>query len=78
MTFPRKIEQKTLNDLVKRKETHEKVKLLKHPVLKMQQYLMAKNKKMNIVNCQNIFKMRCRVTKTKMNMKHMYNAVDAN
>ena len=37
---------------------------------------MAKNKKMNIDNCQNIFKMRCRVTKTKMNMKHMYNTYE--
>ena len=68
----RKIEQKSLNDLNKRKETHTKVNILKHPVLKMQQYFMAKNKKINIEDCQNIFKMRCRVTKTKMNMKQMY------
>ena len=51
----RKIEQKTLNDLVRRKESHAKVKILKHPVLKMQKYFMAKNKKINIEDCQNIF-----------------------
>ena len=72
----RKIEQKSLNDLVKRKETHTKVNILKHPVLKMQQYLMAKYKKMNIEDCQNIFKMRCRVTKTKINMKQMYDTYE--
>ena len=33
---------------------------------------MAKTKRINIEDCQNIFKMRCRVTKTKMNMKQMY------
>ena len=71
-----KIEQKTLNDLVKRKESHAKVKILKHPVLKMQKYFMAKNKKINIEDCQNIFKMRCRMTKTKTNMKQMFNTYE--
>ena len=68
----RKIEHKTLKDLVKRKDSHEKVKNLNHPTLKMQKYLMASNKQMKIEDCQNIFKLRCRVTKTKLNMKKMY------
>ena len=68
----RKIEHKTLNDLVKRKEAHKKVKTLNHPTLKMQKYFMASYKQMKIEECQNIFKMRCRVTKTKLNMRKMY------
>ena len=58
--------------MVKRKEAHEKVKNLNHPTLKMQKYFMASNKQMKIEDCQNIFKMRCRVTKTKLNMRKMY------
>ena len=72
----RKIEHKTLNDLLKRKEAHEKVQNLKHPSLRMQEYLKASNKQMKIEDCQNIFKMRCRVTKTKLNMKKLYNAYE--
>ena len=53
-----------------------KVKILKHPVLKMQKYFMAKNKKINIEDCQNISKMRCRMTKTKTNMKQMFNTYE--
>ena len=44
----RKIEYKALKDLVKRKENHSKVKKLKQPVLKIQQYLMANNENMKI------------------------------
>ena len=75
-TVKRKIDQKTLNDLIKRKENHSKVKVLKHPVLKMQNYLTANNQKLRIEDCQNIFKMRCKVTKTKVNMKQMYNSLE--
>ena len=52
----RKIDHKTLNDLIKRKENHSKVKILKHPVLKMQSYLTANNHKLRIEDCQNILK----------------------
>ena len=75
-TVKRKIDHKTLNDLIKRKENHSKVKVLKHPVLKMQNYLTANNHKLRIEDCQNIFKMRCKVTKTKVNMKQMYNTLE--
>ena len=70
----RKVEQKALNDLIKIKENHSKVKILKYPVLKMQKYLTANNQNLKIEDCQNIFKMRCKVTTTKMNMKQMYNS----
>ena len=72
----RKLEYKTLKDLVNKKETHSKVKNVKHPLLKMQQYLMASNENMKIEDSQNIFRMRCKVTKTKMNMKQLYNSYE--
>ena len=45
---------------------------MKHTLLKMQNYLMANNQSLKIEDCQNIFKMRCSVTKSKLNMKQMY------
>ena len=62
-TLKRKIEHKTLCDLVKKREMHSKVKILKHPILKMQQYLTSNNENMKNEDRQNIFKMRCRMTK---------------
>ena len=70
----RKLENKTFKDLVTRKEAHEKVKILKHPSLKMQQYFKTSDKQMKIEDSQNIFKMRCRVTHTKLNMKKLYDS----
>ena len=58
----RKIDQKALNDLIKRKENHSKVKALKHHILKIQNYLTANNQNMKIEDSQNIFKMRCKIT----------------
>ena len=68
----RKIQHKTLVDLNKIKQSHSKVQHLEHEVLKMKQYFMPNNLKMNKEDCQMIFKLRCRVTETKMNMKGMY------
>ena len=48
----RKLEYKTLKDLVNKKETHSKVKNLKHPLLRMQRYLMASNENMKIEDSQ--------------------------
>ena len=61
-TVKRKVQHKTLKDLVGLKEKHSKTKHLKHPVLKMQDYL---NK------CQLIFKLRSRVTALKINQKNV-------
>ena len=55
---------------------HSKVKILKHPILKMQQYLTSKNENIKKEDRQNIFKMRCRMTKTKLNMKKMYSSYE--
>ena len=37
---------------------------------------MASNENRKIEDSQNIFRMRCKVTKTKMNMKHLYNSYE--
>jgi hypothetical protein len=68
----RKIQHKTLVDLNKIKQSHSKVQHLEHEVLKMKQYFIPNNLKINKEDCQMIFKLRCRVTETKMNMKGMY------
>jgi hypothetical protein len=66
----RKVEYKSFKYLENIKETHSKVKSLKHPVLKMQPYQMKKEE------CQVIFQMRSQVTNTKMNQKHRYNSYE--
>ena len=55
----RKVQHKTLMDLNKVKQSHSKVKDVKHKVLKMKQYLMTKE------DGQMIFKLRFKVTETK-------------
>ena len=68
----RKIQHKTLMDLNKIKQSHSKVQHLEHEVLKMKQYIMPNNLKMKKEDVQMIFKLRCRVTETKINMKGLY------
>jgi hypothetical protein len=68
----RKTEHEALKYLDKLKEKHSKVKLLKHPVLKMQKYLMPNDIKMKIEDCQGIFKLRSRVTAAKINQRNRY------
>ena len=71
-TIKRKINQKTLQDLNKIKENHSKVQHLVHKVLKMQKYFMPSEKYLKIEDSQLIFKLRCRTTDVKMNMKGFY------
>ena len=67
-----KIECKTLKDLEKIKANHSKVRQIKHPVLKLQKYLMPNEVKMNKDECQLIFKLRSKVTQAKVNQKISY------
>jgi hypothetical protein len=48
----RKIECKTLKDLEKIKENPSTVRQIKHPILKLQKYLMPNKVKMNKEECQ--------------------------
>ena len=71
-TIKRKTEYEALKYLETLKEKHSKVKSLKHPVLKMQKYLMPNDMKLKIEECQDIFKLRSKVTEAKMNQKNRY------
>merc|ERR1712105_161929 len=68
----RKVEANVLKELEQMKMKHSKVKMIKHKVLKLQNYL--KPNKMNIKkdHSELIFKLRCQVTNVKENMKREY------
>ena len=66
------IEKKALMELQNRKSNHSKVSHLQHFGIKMQKYLLPNNLKMTQEECQLIFKLRCRVTEVKTNMKGSY------
>ena len=72
----RKIEYKTLNDLNRMKANHSKVMHLEHLNLKMQKYLMPNEYNVKIKESQLIFKLRCRTTEVKMNMKSFYESYE--
>ena len=56
------VEEKTIEDLQKIKETHTKVNKIQHNNLEMQRYLKPNNLKIKKEEAQTIFKMRSRVT----------------
>ena len=67
------IQLKSFRKLEKIKETHSKVKNIKHSRLEMQDYLMPNDvEKMTKDEVQMIFKIRCRSLNLKMNMKNQY------
>ena len=72
----RKIEYKTLNDLNRMKANHSKVMHIEHNTLKMQNYLMPNETNVRIEESQLIFKLRCRTTNVKMNMKSSYESYE--
>ena len=75
-TVKRKVQHKTLKDLEGLKEKHSKTKHLKHPVLKMQDYLKPGNMKSTKDECQLIFKLRSRVTALKMNQRNSHESYE--
>ena len=66
------ISEKSLKDLEIMKQRHSKVMELKHPNLTMQEYLLPNKQKISKEETQLIFRMRCKVTNVKMNMKGLY------
>ena len=75
-TVKRKIDHKSLKYLEKMKENHSKVMGLKHPILKMQQYLMPNDEQMKKEDCQMIFQLRSKVTNAKINQKNRYESYE--
>ena len=71
-----RIKSKTYNEMEDIKGTHSKVKNLSHENLQMQKYLKPNRCNMNIEDGQLIFKLRCKITNAKMNLKGMYDNLD--
>ena len=75
------VEHKILEKLKNLKESHSKVKDVEHNCLVMQKYLQPNSTKISKEEAQLIFKLRCRVTKVKTNLKRnlkIWNAELAN
>jgi hypothetical protein len=75
-TLNRLVSEKTLIELVKKKESHSKVQNIKHKALEMQRYLKAGGFKINQEEVQTIFKMRNRVTEVKINFRGKYESFE--
>ena len=67
-----KINRRTFENLESLKQSHSKVKKVEHIGIKIQKYLQPNNSKMTKVEAQLIFKIRCRMTEAKVNLKGKY------
>ena len=70
-----RIHEKTLERLENLKNSHSKVKDIEYEIIKMQKYLQPNNIRISREETQLIFKLRCRVTNVKTNMRNMYSEV---
>ena len=70
------VEIKTLEKLENLKLSHSKVKNIEHMSLVMQKYLQPNSSKISKDDAQLIFKLRCRVTNVKTNMKGKYEKLE--
>ena len=59
-----------------KKESHSKVKNIKHTKYEIQNYLKASQLKITQEEAREIFKLRCRVTDVKANYKGKYENID--
>jgi hypothetical protein len=73
-----KVEEKAFKYLENLKTSHSKVMKIKHTSLKMQKYLKPNALKISQSESQLIFKLRCRVTDVKVNMKGIYDTYECN
>ena len=67
-----KIEKITFQKLVTLKKSHSKVEKIEHNRLVMQKYLQPNKTKISTEEAQLIFKIRCRATNVKENLKGKY------
>ena len=70
------IRNKIFEKLQKIKLSHSKVNMIKHNVIKIQKYLQPNQAKMSKDEAQLIFRLRCRVTETKNNLKRKYTSLE--
>ena len=70
------IKSNVFKKLQERKYSHSKVDKVEHNELKIQKYLQPNKEMMNKEVSQLIFKLRCRVTETKVNLKGKYDNLE--
>ena len=68
--------EKSLKNLLKMKDSHSKVRNIKHDEIKLQRYLEPNEIIRNREDAQLIFKLRCQMTNLKVNMKGKYDNVE--
>ena len=75
-TVKRSIKENSFINLEKIKQGHSKVNKLKHFGVEMQSYFKPNGHEARKEEIQTIFKMRCNMTKVKINMKGMYDTFE--
>ena len=75
-TVKKSVNENALLYLETVKQTHSKVKLLKHPKLQIQAYFLPNKLNMCKEEIQYIFKMRCKVVNVKMNLQGIYDTYE--
>ena len=68
----KKNEINAFEKLLKKKKSHSKVEHIEHNILRMQKYLQANQANIRREEAQLIFKLRCRVTEVKTNLKGQF------
>ena len=72
----KKIRNKAFDKLQLRKKSHTKVEHVEHNEIRIQKYLQPNKESMNKEIAQLIFKLRCRVTEAKVNLKGTYDYLE--
>ena len=71
-----KINEYAFKNLEKEKLSHSKVVKINHKMLQLRTYFVPNNMKASKEEIQTIFKLRCRMTNLKTNMKGMYENIE--
>ena len=72
----RKINERSFENLIKVKNSHSKVKQLEYTCLKIQKYLQPNRTEIKREEAQLIFRLRCRVTEAKVNLRGKYDNLE--
>ena len=72
----RKINERSFENLIKVKNSHSKVQQLEYTCLKIQKYLQPNRTEIKREEAQLIFRLRCRVTEAKVNLRGKYDNLE--
>ena len=76
MKLDKMIKENAFKELSMKKESHSKVRNVKHEKIEMQAYLKANESKITQLEAREIFKLRCRVTDVKANFKGKFDNIE--